>query len=65
MTEKQLRELVESAGAIWLGLSCGLVMFQDPETRSTCALYPKAVRDADDIRAALLRKREQFAEAKA
>ncbi len=62
MTESQIRQIVESAGAVWLGLSCGLVMFQDPETKSTCALYERAVRDADDVRAAMNRNRERFAE---
>ena len=63
MTEAEMRTLVETAGAQWLGLSCGLVMFNDPQTGSSCALYERALRDADDVKAALLRKREQFAEA--
>jgi hypothetical protein len=62
MSEEQMKELVEQGGAQWLGLSCGLIMFRDPKTGSTCALYPAALADADDIRAALARKREQFAE---
>lgn len=64
MNEQRMRELVELGGGQWLGVSCGLVMFNDPQTGSSCALYVAALRDVDDIRAALLRKREQFAEAK-
>jgi hypothetical protein len=69
MNEQRMRELVEAGGGQWLGVQQSLagrpalVMFQDPETKSTCAVYQRAVRDADDIVAALRRKREQFQEA--
>ncbi len=69
MTEAQMRQLVEEAGAQWLGVQQSLagrpalVLFRDPQTGSTCSLYVTALQDVEDIRAALRRKAELFAEA--
>ena len=68
MSAERFKKLVEEAGGIWLGVQDGpkpVILFQDPETRSTCAIYPAALNDVDDVKYALIRKREQFAEAKA
>lgn len=62
-TISRVRRCIEEAGALWLGIQRGgrdAVLFQDPQTRSTCALYLDACQTADDVRAALNRKRELF-----
>ena len=69
ITEAEMRQLVEAAGAQWLGIqpviqgNQPVVLFRDPQTGSSCGLYISALRDVDDVKYALIRKREQFAEA--
>lgn len=69
LTDEQYRRMVEHGGAVWLRIQRGcesvggdIILFQDPETRSTCALYASALTEVADIEAALRRKREQLEE---
>lgn len=69
-TEEDYKRFVREGGGQWLGIQrhagrlgpSEIVLFRDPVTGSTCSLFSSACNDAEDVRYALHRKREQFRE---
>jgi hypothetical protein len=54
-----LRFFVEQAGAEFVGVSDGSVLFRDPHTGEVSSLYVSGLRGAEDVAAALRRCRER------
>lgn len=63
--EKEFRQIVEDAGAIWVGVQYGskqgpVIMFQGAKGASTIGLYAFALKNVDDVKMAVKSKREQM-----
>ena len=56
--EIDCREVIERAGAVYLGVKDGSVRFRDPETDSVLSLYIFACRTTEDVELALKSARE-------
>jgi len=58
------QQLIEKAGARFCGIQESrngpLVLFHDPETRSTLCLYPHAMRTVDDVLSHMDKSRAGF-----
>jgi hypothetical protein len=61
--EKYFQELVEKAGAEFLGLRDGQVCFRAGPDESICKLYPFALRSITDVALALKSSRDRTRQA--